>query len=132
MGNAFATETQLQQLAQVNRNILELKAKYHSQLNAMEAKIIKEFIHFRRGDINTNFIRSTMMRAILKKIDIPPNNIKINIKKGDIVIVNNNDPHYKGELQIALIDNPFADNNKVNFVGRIIDSEIFLLDYIES
>ena len=48
--------------------------------------------------------------------------------KGDVLVVNDNMAHYRGEIQIAVRDIP---NDGVrNRVGRIPEEEQFLLDYI--
>ena len=49
---------------------------------------------------------------------------------GDVVIVNDNLKHYRGELQIVLKDME-ADGQR-NLLGRIADEEIMILDHIKA
>lgn len=49
--------------------------------------------------------------------------------KGDVVIVNSNCHHYRGEVQIVMTD--MKNDGERNFVGRISEDEMFLLDHIK-
>lgn len=49
---------------------------------------------------------------------------------GDIVIVNDAMRHYKAELQI--VTKPMANDGTRNWIGRIHDSEQFLLPYLDA
>ena len=48
--------------------------------------------------------------------------------RGDVVIVNDNLEHYRGELWILLKDLELSD--EYNLVGRLSDHEDILLDWI--
>ncbi|MDU7440929.1 MAG: DUF871 domain-containing protein, partial [Clostridium sp.] len=52
-----------------------------------------------------------------------------NIQKGDILIDSDLYTRYAGELQIALKE--MKNEGKTNVIGRIVDDEKFLLDFIE-
>ena len=51
------------------------------------------------------------------------------MKRGDIVIVNEADSRYKGELHIVLQD--MENDGRKNVVGHILENELFLLDYLQ-
>jgi hypothetical protein len=81
---------------QSNDSVVKLKAHIIKGLQANETKILAYKNHFRRGDLTEGFIRSTNTRILYR--DVKPRG---NVKKaqiGDIVIINNNNPHYVGEL----------------------------------
>ena len=51
------------------------------------------------------------------------------IKRGDIIVESDLYTRYAGELQVALKD--MKNSGKSNVVARIVEEELFLLDYIE-
>jgi len=68
-------------------------------------------------------------RVKYKGCDFPAYNTP-DIKRGDILIHSSLYQRYVGELEIALKD--MRNSGKTNVVGKISESEIFLLDYLES
>ena len=48
---------------------------------------------------------------------------------GDVVIINGNVPRYKGEVHI--VRNRIRNDGNMNYVGRIKEEEMFLLDYLK-
>ena len=48
--------------------------------------------------------------------------------RGDILVVNDNLKHYRGELEIVLTEIP--NDGERNLVGRVKEEELALLDYI--
>ena len=50
--------------------------------------------------------------------------------RGDVVVVNNESPRYKGELQLVLKDMP--DDGTRNVIGTLPAHEQMLLDYLDS
>ncbi len=71
--------------------------------------------------------RSTMSRVTYKDEDIQPENTR-DLKRGDVIVVNNEYGRYKGELHIVLKDMP--NDGRKNVVGSIPANEAMLLDYI--
>jgi len=130
-GNPFATELELKEVSDLNKEEITLNIKLEKNVSKSELEIIDYKKHFRRGDITENYIRSTMTRILFKKEDIEPNNKNNVFSKGDVVIINNNGKNYKGELHIILKNNFTDTDNMYNLVGKIDNSEIKLLDYIE-
>ncbi|TDT46040.1 DUF871 domain-containing protein [Fonticella tunisiensis] len=128
IGNAFASEEELKKLSEVNSDMLEFTVELVDDIPEVERKIVLDEIHFNRGDVSEYVVRSTMTRVKYKGHDFPPFNTP-DIKRGDILIDSSLYTRYAGELQIALKD--MKNSGKTNVVGRIVDEEIFLLDYIE-
>ena len=72
--------------------------------------------------------RSTQSRVKYKGEKFPPFNTP-DIKRGDIIVESDLYTRYAGELQVALKD--MKNSGKSNVVARIVEEELFLLDYIE-
>lgn len=128
IGNAYASENELKALSEVNPYQLVLHVNYVSNVNNIEKTIVEKPQHFRRGDMNSIVIRSTMPRVTYKAIPNPPHNNEQEFKRGDILIGNDNFGIYKNELQIVL--KPHMESRK-NKVGEISEDELFLLDFIK-
>ncbi|MCR1980175.1 DUF871 domain-containing protein, partial [[Clostridium] innocuum] len=62
------------------------------------------------------------------KESVPPKNTR-DLKRGDVVIVNDEYSRYKGELHIVLKDMP--NDGRKNVIGHIPEDENMLLDYIK-
>ncbi len=69
-----------------------------------------------------------MPRITFKDASIPPRNTR-DLKRGDIVIVNDNYDRYKGELHVILKDMP--NDGKKNVVGHLPEQEMILLEYLD-
>ena len=68
----------------------------------VEKNIVLNFLHFNRGDVNENLIRSTQSRVKYKGHNFEVFN-PVDIKRGDIIIESSLYGHYAGELKIATI-----------------------------
>lgn len=128
IANAYASETELETLSRIKPGLLTFKIDFEKKLNDTERKIIYEHPHFIRGDMSEYMARSTMPRVTFAKESVPPENTR-DLKRGDVVIVNDNYSRYKGELHIVLKDMP--NDGRKNVVGKIYENEMMLLDYIE-
>ena len=127
VSNCYASPEELKSLGKLDKDILELKVNLIDNLPEMERKIVLEEAHFNRGDISEYMIRSTQSRVKYKGQDFQLINPK-NIEKGDILIDSSLYEHYAGELQIAL--KPMENSGRTSVVGKVVDEEIYLLDYI--
>ncbi len=129
IGNQFASEEELRELANISPNIMTFKLT-DITANELESKILFEEQHFNRGDVNDYLIRSTQSRVKYKQHPNPPHDVHDINKKGQIVIGNDNFGQYKNELQV--IKNDINDRSRRNVVARISDDELFLLDLLNS
>jgi hypothetical protein len=50
-------------------------------------------------------------------------------ENGDVLIINQNNPRYKGEVHIAR--RPIRNDGSMNYAGRIKEEELFLLDQLK-
>ncbi|AHI53816.1 outer surface protein [Spiroplasma sabaudiense Ar-1343] len=131
IGNAFASDEELIALSQLQREYISFKIDLpKNQLFEIENKILFDNLHFRRGDISEFVIRSTSVRPKYKDFKIQPTRLKKVFQRGDVVILNDNANHYKGELQIILKDNYLDKDQKFNFIENLAD-QVAILDYIE-
>lgn len=128
IANCFASEDELKELSQIDPYCLTFKCELNDSIPEIERKIVLEEFHFNRGDVSDYVIRSTQSRVKYKGHDFKVFN-PVDIKKGDIIIDSSLYAHYAGELQIARLD--MKNSGKTNVVGKIIDDEVFLLNYIE-
>ncbi|GEK92000.1 DUF871 domain-containing protein [Alkalibacterium kapii] len=129
IANSYATEEEFESLSEIVEGKVNLKINKEYDLTAAEEKILYDHEHFVRGDLSDFMRRSSMTRVKYKNESIAPHNTR-DLKRGDVVILNNNYTRYKGELHIVLKNMP-NDGNK-NVVGRVKDDELFLLDYLDS
>ena len=128
IANAFASEEELKALSNVNRDMLEFSVELIDGIRDLDKKIVLEEFHFNRGDSSEYMARSTQSRVKYKGESFPPYNV-VYIKRGNILIDTDLYTRYAGELQLALKD--MKNTGKTNVVGKIVDEEIFLLDYIK-
>ncbi|MEE3425921.1 MAG: phospho-sugar glycosidase domain-containing protein, partial [Erysipelotrichaceae bacterium] len=49
-------------------------------------------------------------------------------ENGDVLIINESNPRYKGEVHIAR--KPIRNDGSMNYAGRIKEEELFLLDHL--
>ncbi|MGH4051421.1 MAG: DUF871 domain-containing protein [Clostridium sp.] len=129
IANAFASEKELKALSEINKEKLTFEAILVDSIPEIEKKIVLEEFHFNRGDVSDYLIRSTQSRVKYKGHEFVPFNSP-DIKRGDLLIDTSLYGHYAGELQVALKD--MENSGKTNVVGRIIEEQLFLLDYIEA
>jgi len=128
IANSFASEEELKTLNELNKEKLTFKVEFNESATELDKKIVLEEVHYNRGDISEYMLRSTQSRVKYKGESFPIVNTP-DIKRGDILIDSDLYSRYAGELQVALKD--MRNTGKTNVVGKIVDEEKFLLDYIE-
>ncbi|MBS4535456.1 DUF871 domain-containing protein [Clostridium sp. D2Q-14] len=129
IANCYATEDEFESLFKIKENQVNFKVNKEYKLSEVEEKILYDDEHFVRGDISDYMRRSTMTRVKYRDSEIKPQNTR-DLRRGDVVILNDNYTRYKGELHIVLKDIP-NDGNK-NVIGSIFEDELFLLYYLNS
>ena len=128
VANCYASEEELKALSALKPGILQFKIDFEKELQASEYKIIYEHDHFVRGDMSEYMARSTFPRVTYANETVEAENTR-DLKRGDVIIINDNYARYKGELHIVLKDMP--NDGRKNVVGRIPEEEMMLLEYIE-
>ncbi len=128
IGNAYASEEELQALAALDRYQTTFTVDFVSDVNEVEREIVLNEQHIRRGDITEQVIRSTEVRKKYSQQSNPVHDTTFAFELGDIVIGNDHFGKYKNELQIVLT--PHSDSRK-NKVGSIIPEEKILLEFIQ-
>jgi hypothetical protein len=127
IANQFCSEEELKSISTIDKNILRYNIEVADTASELDRIILFDEVHFNRGDVNDYLIRSTQSRVKYKDRDFTPVKHSGVIKKGSIVIGNDNFGQYKGELQLVLND-IVDDNNYRNIVGHVVDVEHFLID----
>ncbi|MGL5644394.1 phospho-sugar glycosidase domain-containing protein, partial [Cetobacterium sp.] len=128
ISNCYASEEELKKLGDLKKTMLDISVNLAENIPEVEKNIVLNFVHFNRGDVNENLIRSTQSRVKYKGHYFEVFN-PVDIKRGDIIIESSLYGHYAGELQIAKTD--MKNTGKTNVVGRVKDDEIYLLDDIK-
>lgn len=129
IANAYATEEELKACASVTPGKLMFGLVLEKELTETERSILYyEQQHVIRGDISEYMVRSTWPRVTFADQGIPAGNTR-DLKRGDVVILNDGYSRYKGELHVVLKDMP--NDGRKNVIGHIPEYELVLLDYIE-
>lgn len=99
-------------------------------LNETESAILLTFDkHSDFGDSNEFMLRSRITRMIYGKESIPPRTCEQKtFVKGDVLIVNDNLKHYRGELQICRSE--MENDGQRNLVGHLNEEEVTLIEMI--
>ncbi|MCW6667343.1 MupG family TIM beta-alpha barrel fold protein [Aerococcaceae bacterium NML190938] len=129
ISNCYPTEQELTKVSAIRKDMVSFQVELVEHIPEIEKSIVLDELHFNRGDVSGNFIRSTQSRVKYKghRFDVfhaPPI-----IQKGDILIESSEYGHYAGELQIALTT--MENSGKTNVVGKIVAEEHFILDAIK-
>lgn len=130
IGNAFASDEELQKVAKLSSNIPQFFIDFVPTATELEREIVLKNLHFNRGDINSYAIRSTFVKLKYNKQNIPVNNPVANLKRGMITIGNNDFKQYKGELNIVKQNMDNHDHLK-NVVAQIVPSDLQYIDFIK-
>ena len=152
-GNAFATEEEFKQVADVMKEVYVHVDKV-TQFGEMISNILphgdlkrlplgielaegatdteKEILHYGSHQVSEYIhymIRSRWTRLFYKNADIPCRDCgKEYFEKGDVLIVNNNLSFYKAEIQICM--KPMKNTGQRNLVGHISKDALCILDLI--
>lgn len=129
LSNCFPSEEEIQSVSGLDLEVVTFDVIPHENLPEVERNILFDMLHFNRGDVNENAIRSTQSRVKYKGHLFELFNAPEVIKRGDVVIESSEYGHYAGEMQIALAD--MKNSGMSNVVGRLREEEIFILDEIK-
>ena len=130
IGNCFASDEELKALAETDLTKINMKIDLEPDICEAERDIIFWDRHAHRDDCNDLIIRSSWPRVVFKgrKIPFRPRKDKV-VRRGDVLVVNDNLEHYRGELWIVLKD--MEVNDSYNLVGHLKEHEDILLDYVK-
>lgn len=126
IGNCFASEAELEAMAEVNTS----KVMFRTKLTEGLPQDMKERLKMQlsvRGDQGEYLIRSLESRMM--RVEVEPFNT-VDIHAGDVLIDNKEYGQYAGEVQIACKD--MKNYGRTNVVGSIIEEERELLRYLKA
>ncbi|MEF2608964.1 MAG: MupG family TIM beta-alpha barrel fold protein [Faecalicoccus sp.] len=130
IGNAIADESELEEMAAVDLTKTTVTIDLVDDLSNTEKEIIFDFAHTGRTDASEYYIRSSWPRVKYKGCSIPPRAYENDcFQRGDVVLVNDNLEHYRGELEVIL--KPIPNDGQRTFVGHIPKEEMIILDEME-
>ncbi|MGL5756405.1 MAG: DUF871 domain-containing protein [Paraclostridium sp.] len=129
ISNCYPSIEELEKVGRIRKDVVTFDINLVENLPKTEKDIVLKELHFNRGDVSSNMIRSTQSRVKYKDHNFELFNAPEVIRRGDVVIESSEYGNYAGELQIALCD--MKNSGKTNVVGRIREEEIFILDYIK-
>jgi len=129
IGNCFATEDELCAMAQVDKSRITMKMNLADGVTDLEKSIVSQYRHFNRVDASDYMIRSSLPRLSCREVSIPPRvENRSHFTRGDVLVVNDNLAHYRGELEVVLQDIP--NDGQRNRIGTITKEEQILLHMI--
>lgn len=129
IGNAYASEDELRKMSEAfYEERLTLSVEKAAGITEQEEEIIEKPTQTYRGDRSEYMIRSSYTRFTYANASIPKKDVATPIKRGDVLILNEDYGEYKAEVQLALKDRPQDD--RVNVVGHICPNDMILIDEI--
>lgn len=150
IGNYPASDEELEALANVNLQAIEIKVDEEAGISDNEKMIMYDYApHWDRYDHSSFMLRSSMPRVwfkaqksvqdgsiataadkVIESQSIPYRDPgKPFFTRGDVLIVNDNLAHYRGELEIVLTEIP--NDGERNLVATIKPEELMLLEFIK-
>lgn len=150
IGNYPASDEELEALANVNLQAIEIKVDEEEGISDNEKMIMYDYApHWDRYDHSSFMLRSSMPRVwfkaqksvqdgsiataadkVIESQSIPYRDPgKPFFTRGDVLIVNDNLAHYRGELEIVLTEIP--NDGERNLVATIKPEELMLLEFIK-
>lgn len=130
IADCFASDEELGAIERIDRSRVQMRPVADEGVTDNELAVIRFPHHKVRGDLSPYLLRSTWSRVEFAGLDLPARLVGRDLKRGDVVVVNNKSPRYKGELQLVLQDIP--DDGTRNVVGTLPRHEQMLLQYLDS
>ena len=111
---------------------IPFKINLAKDISNLEKEILFNYpTHADLGDCLNYMLSSRWTRFLYKDESIPERKTDKSVfTRGDVLVVNDNLKHYAGEIQIVLKD-MIVDNQR-NFLGRICEDEIMILNHIKA
>ena len=131
IGNCYASEEELKALSLIDMSKITMRIELEETITALEQEILFDNIHCGRNDAPRDLLRSCISREKYRKDKIPFQPYEDTIlRRGDVVIINDHLPHYRGELQIILHD--IENDGERNVVGRLPKEELLILEQLKT
>ena len=116
-------------MAAVDTSRVTVRVDLEPGVTEAERELVWGFDHTERPDSSAYLLRSSWPRTSFRDRQIPARDAGCDVfRPGDVLVVNDNLAHYRGELHVALREMP--NDGTRNLVGRIPAEELFLLGYI--
>lgn len=129
IGNAFATDEELEALSKLDKDIVNLKFYPCKEFSSEENAILNNIMND-RYESSEQIIRFSKGRYALKEISIPSDGvINKEVPKGTVLINNDKYLNYKGEIIITRQTLKIDDRR--NVIGKIDDDFLDNIDYIK-
>ena len=154
IGNAFASNEELKKIADTMKQIyvygedrpfyfpgirdqipigdierVPLTIQTDKGLSKEERQLLFEFTKHNVSEYTHTIIRSRWGRMDFRFTPIAVRKCdKEYFENGDVLIINESNPRYKGEVHIAR--KPLRNDGSMNYAGRIKEEELFLLDHL--
>lgn len=130
IGNAYASEAELKAMASVKLSNTTIRMEAAEDMTEDERKVVYSYAHIGRNDASEYYVRSSFPRLDFRKQEIPHRKCgKSVFARGDVVVVNDNLAHYRGEMEIVLTE--IENDGQRNYVGKIADTDLRILDELE-
>lgn len=151
IGNYPASDEELEALAKVSFQAIELRVDEADGITDKERDIMYNFApHWDRYDHSSFMLRSSSPRVMFKDKEsvqdpalmdkmkdfeeddhsIPHHDTDKKVfTRGDVLIVNDNLKHYRGELEVVLTEIP--NDGERNLIAKIKDEDLGLLEFIK-
>ena len=131
IGNCFASDEELQTLAHMDLTKIVMRADLIPDITETEKAIVLWDKHQQRTDCNDDILRSSFTRIVFAGKSIPPRSESgFTAHRGDLLIVNDNLEHYRGELWVVCHDMEVSE--EYNLVGHLKKNEEILLDWVKN
>lgn len=128
IGDKSLLAESLNQFEEYNNGSIPLRCEIYEKDDLIRQKILQQ--HRNRLDPARDVIRSETSRLYANNGDIIEPNNTVGRSIGSITLDNKKYGRYSGELQIALCN--LEKDERVNVVGKVVDSDIELLSYISA
>lgn len=130
IGNSFALEDEFKEMRAVDLSKASMRIDLCENISDVEKTIIFDYPHFDRVDSSEYILRSSVTRQFANDKSIPARLVDNKyFEKGDVLIVNDNMSHYRGELEI--VRKRIKNTGDRNLVGHLNDDEVMILDVLE-
>ena len=155
IGNSFASEEEFKEVAETMKQIyvygedrpfyfpgirdqipigdierVPLTIELDKGVSEVEKQLLFDFVKHNASEYIHMIIRSRWGRFDFRPIPIPARECdKEYFEDGDVLIINEKVPRYKGEVHIAR--KKLKNDGTMNYAGRIKEEEMFLLDYLK-